>query len=63
MRAREKLNRAFLNGSVALAALVGLATHSLPVFALTLGVLLVTNLAFNEIRLRRQGHGSDDARL
>jgi len=63
MGARQKLNRAFFNGSLVVAALVGLATESWLAFALVLGVLLASNLICNEIRPRWQRRGQDDGRV
>lgn len=61
MGARQKLNRAFFNGSLVVGALVGLATQSWAVFVTVLGVLLASNLVFHEIRPGRQ-RGRDDDR-
>lgn len=47
MGARQKLNRAFFNGSLLLA---GVVTESWLFFGLVLAVLLATNLYLGEIR-------------
>lgn len=60
MGARQQLNRAFFNGSLIVAALIGLATESWLIFALTFGVLLTSNLIFNEIRPKRQRRDQDE---
>ena len=52
MGAREKLNAAYLNGSLLLAAVAGCLVESWLVFVLTLAVLLVLNLYAREIRPR-----------
>jgi type IV secretory pathway TrbD component len=53
MGARTKLNRAFFNGSLLLAAAVGLVTNSWLVFGFVLVILLALNLLSGEIRPRR----------
>jgi type IV secretory pathway TrbD component len=50
MGARSKLNVAFLNGSVFVAALVGFVFKSWAAFALVLVVLLLGNFLMGEIR-------------
>jgi hypothetical protein len=60
MKAREKLNRAFFNGSLVVAGLLGLATQSWPVFVIALAVLLTSNLICHEIRPRRQRPDPED---
>lgn len=50
MGARQKLNRAFFNGSLLLAGIVGVFTQSWLVFGLTLVALLALNLWMGEIR-------------
>ena len=50
MGARQKLNRAFFNGSLLLAGIVGVFTQSWLVFGLTLAALLALNLWMGEIR-------------
>lgn len=55
MGAREKLNVAYLNGSLVLAAVVGVLAQSWPAFFLTLIVLLSFNLYRNEIRPHKPG--------
>jgi len=54
MGARQKLNQSYFNGSLFLAALVGLLAQSWLVFFLVLFVLLGFILYLREIRLRRQ---------
>jgi hypothetical protein len=55
MGARQKLNGAYFNGSLVIAALVGLVTESWPVFLVALAVLLGFNLLLWEIRPGRPG--------
>ncbi len=55
MGAREKLNIAYLNGSLLLAANVGGLAQSWPVFFVTLVILLGLNLYLHEIRPQRPG--------
>jgi hypothetical protein len=50
MGARSKLNVAFLNGSVFVAALVGWLCKSWAAFGLVLAVLLIGNFVMGEIR-------------
>ena len=50
MSARRKLNGAFFNGSLIVAALVGLLFGSWTMFALTFAALLIGNLLLGEIR-------------
>ena len=50
MGARQKLNIAYLDGSILLAALAGWLTQSWPVFLLTLAALLGLNLYRHQIR-------------
>jgi hypothetical protein len=52
MPARNKLNRAYLNGSLLMAAAVGVASRSWLVFGLALAALLAANLLAREIRPR-----------
>ena len=54
MSARKKLNVAFLNGSVIVAAVVGLLFGSWAAFALVLALLLVGSLLAGEIRLGKR---------
>ena len=54
MSARQKLNVAFLNGSLLLAGVLGLATDSGMVFVVALIVLLVGNVMLGEIRSRKR---------
>jgi hypothetical protein len=51
-RARERLNVAFVRGSVLLATLFSVLSGSWTVFLLVLGVALVLNLWAHEIRFR-----------
>ena len=58
MRARQKLNASYFNGSLLLAAAIGGLAQSWPVFFLALRVLLGFNLYLNEIRpAGRDRHG------
>jgi hypothetical protein len=50
MPAREKLNAAYFHGSLALAAVLGWACSSWPVFLVALVALLVGNLLAGDIR-------------
>ena len=50
MGARQKLNRAFFNGSLLLSGVAGILTGSWFVFGLTLAVLLALNLWAGEFR-------------
>jgi hypothetical protein len=50
MNARRKLNLAFLNGSLIIAAVLGLLFESWTIFALALAALVVGNLVAGEIR-------------
>jgi phage-related holin len=54
MSARQKLNAAFLNGSLIVAAVVGWLFGSWAVFALILVLLVVGNLVAGEIRPGRR---------
>ncbi len=62
MRARTKLNQAYFNGSLLIAALVGLVAQSWLLFLLALTVLLAWNLVCQEIRPRRPRRGPDNNR-
>lgn len=53
MGARTRLNQAYFNGSVLIAALVGVLAESWPLFFLALGVLVASNLYLGEIRAGR----------
>jgi hypothetical protein len=50
MRARQKLNRSYFNGSVFIAGLVGWLAGSWLVFIAALAALLACNLCASEIR-------------
>ena len=50
MNARSKLNLAFLNGSLVVAAVIGLLTGSWAVFILVLAILLAGNFLRGDIR-------------
>ena len=54
MPAREKLNAAYLHGSLALAGLAGWACSSWLVFAAAFALLLAGNLLAGEIRPSRR---------
>jgi hypothetical protein len=54
MTARTKLNRAFFNGSLLLAATAGALSGSWWIFGLTLASLLALNIASDEIRLHKR---------
>jgi hypothetical protein len=62
MGAREKLNAVYLNGSLLLAAVVGVLTQSWPVFFITLVGLLGLNLYLHQIRPQRPGRREGDRR-
>ncbi len=53
MGARTKLNQAYFNGSLIIAAMVGLVAQSWLLFFLALAVLLASNLYLQEIRPRQ----------
>lgn len=55
MGARQKLNQAFVTGSVLLAIAAGVVAQSWLVFFGALVALLVSNLYLDEIRLRKSG--------
>jgi hypothetical protein len=50
MSSRRKLNAAFFNGSLIVAAVIGLLFQSWAVFVLILVVLVIGNLVAGEIR-------------
>ena len=50
MDARRKLNRAYFNGSLIIAGLIGIVTTSGTAFVCAAGVLLALNLMSGEIR-------------
>ena len=54
MSARQKLNVAFLNGSLLLAAVAGIASGSGLVFVVALVILLACNLLLDQIRFRKR---------
>lgn len=54
MGARQKLNKAFFNGSLLVAGVVGIIAESWVAFGLTLLVLLAVNLCAGEIRPNRK---------
>jgi hypothetical protein len=64
MRARTRLNQAYFNGSLLIAALLGLLAQSWPLFFLALVMLLASNLYLREIRpsRRRRGHNTQKSR-
>jgi hypothetical protein len=49
--ARTRLNRAFFNGSLLVAGVIGVASGSFGVFAVSFAGLLAANVVFREIRL------------
>jgi hypothetical protein len=53
MSTRTRLNRAFLNGSLLVAGVIGVASGSFGVFAVSFAGLLAANVVFREIRLPR----------
>jgi hypothetical protein len=55
MPAREKLNSAYIHGSLFFAVVAGWVSSSWTVFAVALVVLLAANLAAGEIRLSKRG--------
>jgi hypothetical protein len=59
MGARQKLNQSYFNGSLVIAALVGLVAQSWPLFFLALAVLLASNLCCGEIRPKPQRRNQD----
>ena len=54
MGARHKLNEAFVNGAVIVAAIVGLLAESWLVFGLVFGGLFILKLYSGDIRVNRQ---------
>jgi hypothetical protein len=50
MNARNKLNIAYLNGSLIVAAVLGLILHSWPIFVIALVVLVIANVLSGGIR-------------
>ena len=56
MNARQKLNVAFLNGSLLIAAIAGAACQSPLIFILALIGLVVGNLMTGDIRLDKRNH-------
>jgi len=48
---RTRLNRTFFNGSLVVAAVIGVASGSFGVFAVSFAGLLAANVVFKEIRL------------
>lgn len=54
MGARQKLNKAFFNGSLLVAAFVGILADSWLVFGLTLLVMLALSLHSGEIRTSKK---------
>ena len=50
MNARQKLNHAYVNGSLILAAIAGLLCQSWVIFGVALTLLLLVNLFTREIR-------------
>jgi hypothetical protein len=54
MSTRTRLNRAFFNGSLLLAGVVGVASGSFGIFAVTFAGLLAANVACREIRFSRR---------
>ena len=53
MSARHKLNVTYFNGCLLLAALIGMAASSWPVFLLALIVFVISSLHTGEIRIDR----------
>jgi len=54
MSTRTRLNRAFCNGSLLLAGVIGVASGSFGVFAVTFAGLLAANVVCREIRFSRR---------
>jgi len=50
MGARQKLNRAFVNGALVVAAVLGLAAESWSVFAITAAITLTLSWLYGDIR-------------
>lgn len=53
MNAREKLNIAYVNGSLVIAAVAGGLTGSGVVFGVTLAILIALNVGMNNLRPRK----------
>jgi hypothetical protein len=56
MGARQKLNGAYMTGSLILAAIMGGICQSWIAFVLAAGLLLAINLAQGDIRPNKRGH-------
>lgn len=54
MHTRQRLNRGYFQGSLLVAGVIGWLTQSWSVFALTMAILVVLNIAAGEIRLTRR---------
>jgi hypothetical protein len=54
MGARQKLNRAYINGTLLTSGALGAMTGSWTVFVLSAAGLIVANLWNNEIRLKQK---------
>ncbi len=54
MTARNKLNKAFFNGSLLLGAAAGVLSGSWVIFGLAVAGLLAANIAADEIRLTKR---------
>ena len=57
MGARHKLNQAYFNGSLIIAGVVGMATESIGIFIVVLGVLVMFNLHSGDIRTNKRNRG------
>jgi len=62
MHTRTRLNVAFFNGSVLVAAVAGGLTQSWPVFLIALVALLIGNVLAKEIRPSGQSKRGQDGR-
>jgi len=56
MNARQKLNGAYVNGSMLMASVAGLLSGSWVIFLVALAALLAGNVCIGAIRPRRQKH-------
>jgi hypothetical protein len=54
MNARNKLNVAYVNGSLFFAGIIGLLTQSWVIFGVALVALLIVNLCSGDIRPKRK---------
>lgn len=56
MGARQKLNRAFINGSLLIAGVIGVIAQSWTVFLIVLGLSVALGVMAGDIRWKKNGH-------